>query len=268
LTVALSYQTPGVKTTPRADFQPEHFRALIEGRGTRLSWEQGDLCPCGVYGEPSKSTCPVCRGTSWAYTATAGEVRGIVSALSLAEKSLPEFGSLGWGLVKLSLLPEHVPGFADRFTLLDGVFLRQEVAVRPATGAAQRLALPVASLTATFVQNGIAQPRTMRVRCLRPATAEGEAMAPLTEGVDFAVTADGRIDWTLGDVEDHETAPRPGEKFSISYYARPRFIVTEHPFVMRQSDSLFKRTTQEHEALPVSCLCRLDFDYRPEGSAP
>ena len=251
----LTVPRPG-DLNPRSDFRPEDFIQLIESRGTRLLWEFGDLCPCGSHGGHNDRDCTVCHGSGWSYTEHATPIRGIISGMSDAARLVPEFGMFGWGLSRLSFRAEHTPAYHDRFTLLDGAFLRQEVGVR-ADDDTQRLALPIRSRTLSLVRNGAVQPVRVFARYLRRSTGAMLGGALLTPGVDFDATAEGLLDWTLGDTLG--TAPEVGEKFAISYWASPRYIVKEHGYALRQTDTAWQQPAQVSDALPVQVICRLDF---------
>ena len=251
----LAAPRPG-SLTPRVDFRPEDFVQLIESRGSELAWEFADLCSCGEYGGHGARDCTVCGGGGWVYATHPTPVRGIISGMTETQKLVPEFGAFGWGMAKISLRAEHTPGYHDRFSPLDGVFLRQEIGQR-VDADTQRLALPIRPRTLSLVVNGSVQPTRVFCRYLRRSTAGGLGGALLTPGVDFDVTATGLLDWSLGDLSGK--APDVGEKFAISYWAAPRYICKEHAYALRQSDTEWQQTEQVSEALPVSVVCRLDF---------
>jgi hypothetical protein len=78
----------------------------------------------------------------------------------------------------------------------------------------------------------------------------------LVEGADFVVT-DGKLDFTLGDTLD--TAPVEGARYSVTYYARPRYYVAERPHTHRDSVTKRKAPTESALMLPIQAHCSLEF---------
>ncbi len=79
----------------------------------------------------------------------------------------------------------------------------------------------------------------------------------LVVGVDFAVTSDGKVDWALGIAAG--TAPTEGEYYSMTYFAHPRYIVANHPHVIRDTRTKKKSPTESLTHLPVKADCLLEF---------
>ena len=266
-----------LKLAPTSDFQPEEFRKAVFTHGLRLDWEQVAQCPCTVRGleytgSGSKLTyamdaagkishtgeprvdCPACRGNGYILHSKQ-EVRAVITSARSNPKPFAIYGEYAEGMISLSLLPEHLPCFQDRFTLLDSVLIYRETMRFVPT--VMSLRYPIVSRTLDLA----AGPTDFAgvLHCFK-AGVDGEVAlgaTELTEGVDFEVTASGQIDWTLGVALG--SAPVTGAPFSVSYYARPRFAVVDHPHSIR--DTWIKRKTPQrtYQALPVQAMARLEF---------
>jgi len=244
--------------TPRTDFRPQEFEVAIEGFGSRLLWEHHEMCPCTIGDDTHNTDCPLCDGRGYYWT-TGQEIRGIVNRMSDAPRLYEDFGRFGFGMASISLHWEHAPGHGDRYTVLDGTMLWQERVTRSSADY-DRLTFRIGLMTMDVLRGGLPSSVTFGVRKLIAATAAGVGGAALEEGTDFDIY-DGCIDWAKGDVLG--TAPPVGRRYAVSYYARPRWTVSEHAHALRQTDTQLKSTQQTHGPLPVSVLCKLDWGTQP-----
>jgi hypothetical protein len=89
------------------------------------------------------------------------------------------------------------------------------------------------------------------------STGVVDSAAPLVNGVDFTITADGKIDWALGVAAG--TAPAENSFFSISYYANPRYVVVDIPHAFRDTWIGTNVATPYFAPLPVNCMAQLEF---------
>ena len=71
----------------------------------------------------------------------------------------------------------------------------------------------------------------------------------LVENTDFVVTSDGKIDWTLG--VGLGTAPTAGERYSLSYFINPVYVIKSLPYTQRNTYSTDKSATEFRQELPV-----------------
>lgn len=176
----LPVDTPA-KLIPRVDFRPEEFKNLLFSHGLRLKWEQAATCPCRVKITANESTasylktgftgetrvaCPACNGEGIIYH-SAQEIRAIVTNARTNPERFKIYGEHADGAVGLTLLPEHLPGFLDRFTLLDAVIVYTETRERKKTSA-------TASVTIT---SGSAQTVGDKVTITVPVAAGGTGVA-------------------------------------------------------------------------------------------
>jgi len=156
-------------------------------------------------------------------------------------------------MVFLTLLPEHVPGFLDRFTMVDSVMMFRETIVR-GSGTTDSLRYPIVTRSLDLSTGA----KDVDVLHLQAADSSGATSASLTktQGVDFAVTG-GDIDWTLGIAGG--TAPAAGDRYAICYYAAPRYVVTDHPHAFRDTFQKVKSATVTFTPMPIQCSAALDF---------
>lgn len=266
---------PPSKINPRVDYRPEEFRKFIYSRGLRLTWEQAAECPCrrlsadatgvsafgydaSLPGVTSHTTaepaadCPRCGGEGILYH-SAQEVRALISSSALNPTPTRPVGELALGEVRITTLPEHLPSLYDRFTAIDSAILIREVRVRTAD-TVEALRYPITTRTLDLV--GGATTHDVLFATKADANGLNQESYDLVKGTDFEVSG-GQIDWTLGDASGN--APAEGTRYSVSYYAHPRFIVTDHPYVYRDTYVAEKKVAPVHTNLPVLTHAKLDF---------
>lgn len=238
------------KKCQRSDFDPVGIQCALLTKGQRAWWEKAEPCVCTAAnnGIPDGS-CQICGGTGRVYV-DGEEVRLIVESVEIEPRLYERFGQWVLGTVRLTLRPEHLPGYLDRFTLLDAVMVVRESAMRK--GSVQRLKYPIAIRSMRLLKDG--QEQQVDVGVLYLAKSDGTKLEP---GVDFAVTEDGAINWGPGDQAG--TAPAEGEGFVVSYYAHPGYVVTEYPHASRVTYTKLKGTQERVQYLPVQVLARLEY---------
>ena len=122
--------------------------------------------------------------------------------------------------------------------------------------AIEALRYPIQARTLDLA-NGETVVRVLRLQYADANGLSAEANS-LTEGTDFfTVTADGELDFSLGDASG--TAPAEGQRYSVSYYARPRYYVASHPHTHRDSTRRRKSATESPITLPIQVECSLEF---------
>lgn len=263
---------PSDYATDVVDVDEGEARKLVVGKSVRLWWEQGVPCPCrsvqelnGVTrstGEPS-SICTFCSGSGIMYV-NGQQIIAMMTSTSEAQELYHEYGQYAKGTAWLSLLPEHVADYLDRYTLLDGVRTHSET--RRRRGTVEKLKYPVIKryFPVGSINNFSAKVyKTVGVQwCMAASVGGVTSGVELVEGVDFLVDDDGKIDWTPGDVLG--TAPVLGDTpetcgtYSIRYYARPRMVLDDHQFLRRD---LYGHNDGElcFTPLPVRVLVLLDY---------
>lgn len=263
------------KLNPRADFRTSELRKLVYAKGFPCLWEQAAECPChrqsdavvtGDFGyatplgKPAatgecRPDCVLCMGRGYFYH-SAQETIAIFTGFNVTSEAWKAWGEHARGMASITLLPENLPAFRDRFTLLDAAVVHRESRVRTAA-AVEALRYPIVTRQLQLATG----PLNLAVLYAHRANTDGVATAAdvLTGGVDFEVTSDGKIDWTLGNASGK--APVTNARYSISYFAHPRYVVTEFPHAVRDALTITKQPigTPKHDPLPVQAMARLEF---------
>ena len=259
LTPVFPLKTPAL-SYPR----PYELYGPLKELGLDVLWEQASQCPCRESSETGEGRlgCPVCGGTGWDYD-TGTTTRAIVMTAQLKDVPYEIMGHFGEGLVHVTTAPEQAPGRWDRFSLVNSCIVMQDLVKR--TGTVDRLRWPVATRSLYLAVSGTPTTVALSVLRLRKQAADGSAGALLELGVDFAVDSQGRIDWTLGLARG--TAPAVGEAYAVRYFAHPRYVVIDRPFVARDTRSPYlvgdrKVQPKQELSLLVRSLARLDWERR------
>lgn len=248
------------------DVDDSTLRMVTIGKSLRLWWEQGVPCPCRAVrtlgartqstGEPS-DICAFCDGGGIMYV-NGQQIVAMMTSTSESQNLYMDYGQFAKGTAWLTLMPENVADYLDRYTLLDGIRTHGEL--RRRKGTVDKLRYPV--VQRQFVSGSLystSQPfnRSIGVQFCMAADTDGVVTGvELVAGTDFTITAQGRVDWTLGDLAG--TAPAVGGYYTIRYYARPRMILDDHTYL--------RRDLYAHEngnlcltPMPVRALVILDF---------
>lgn len=257
------------KLRPRVDFDPERFRKLVFTKGVDLEWEQCAECPCSRnsndfeltldYSTSSASTgesrpdCALCDGRGY-FWHSPQPIRAVLTSGSSKTDAYAIYGEYGRGMVSVTTLPEHLPAYGDRFTVLNSVMVYRETRTR-SSNAVESLRYPAQTRTLDLA-TGETEARILR---LQFADAQGvsDAANTLVEGVDFVVSPDGALDFSLGDANG--SAPVEGIRYSVSYFARPRYYVASHPHTHRDSTRKRKQPAETPLMLPIQVECSLEF---------
>jgi len=258
------------KLKPRGDFDAEGFRRLIFEKGAEATWEARAQCPCGVSltdvatdmgytplpayfsSRDSHVGCPVCKGDGY-YLHSAQPIRLLVQDMRIYGRRFGPTGEYGNGSARLSMLPEHKPALGDRITLKRSVMLVRED--RQRLTVQEDLRFPVAVQLQDLAQGRVAF-RTLSVQ-KADGTGRTQLAYQLDEGVDFSVTPDGKIDWTLGDATGR--SPAVNAYYTVSYYAHPRYVVIDLGYGVRDSFDGVHKQTPTHINLPIMAIARQEF---------
>lgn len=263
---------PGLKPKkngPRSDFANDELRKNIFKYGHEVTWEMANLCPCGRQISTSDGgftidtrektvSCTSCDGRGVIYHSSQ-DIKALVSDASRDPKRWAVWGEHASGALQLTLLPEHLPGFLDRFTLKNNVMVYRERKKRKATVESLRYPVVVRSLkVGTVADNTVSETKQVGVLSCRKASATGVIVAgELVGGVDFVINNNGQIDWTLGDTAG--TAPAVGHYYTIQYYMNPRYVVKTFPYQFRDTIIKEKIPNESFVNLPTKVMAWLDF---------
>lgn len=261
------------KLRPAAIPRDQFRRHLLE-EGLRARWEMAARCPCwsadGAWGleanladaartsSQPRPDCAQCGGKGRVYH-SAQEIQVTVSASESTPAPYDPAGDVERGWAQISFLPEHLPSWGDRVTLLDTSIRLDERLVR--THAVQALRYPIVVRT---LDTGAgprfeeAAPMELGVLFVQGGGVDGQPGAVLAQSLDYLITAQGELDLRPGDTRG--TAPPIGRLFSVSYYAHPVYVVTGHPHLFRDRwDTVKQGTTPQHMADLVQARARLEF---------
>lgn len=257
------------KNQPRADMRPEEFRKFIVNHGLTCTWEQAAQCPCrqmtasmakgfGTVPSLAKGTggsrrdCPKCAGKGWFYHDSTKTVA--LFMMGSANPAIAAMGEAGRGMASITCLPENLPAYKDRFTLQDSVVIMREGRLR-SNEIIEALRFPVA-MRAMDTADG-----ELEVGVLYAHKSDDDGLAQLDgelrADVDFVITDDGRIDWTLGD--GNGQAPTEGQWYTLTYYHHPRFVVDSIPHGWRDTRITYKHPESILAPMPVQCMGKLEF---------
>lgn len=258
-----------VKIRPRVDFDMVEYRKLVFAKGIDLTWEQCSECPCSAQADTfnevayiqstttttgeARADCPLCDGKGY-FWHSEQTIRAIVNTQSTNTDQFALYGEYARGMISISTLPEHLPAYGDRFTVQKSVMVYRETKTRGADSI-EKMRYPISSRELDL-QSGI---QTLRVVHIQTASTAGVSTENdfLTLGVDYTVTEDGRVDFSLGEVNG--TAPIEGTRYSITYYASPRYYVADHPHAHRDSVNIKKSPDETPLLLPIQAHCTLEF---------
>jgi hypothetical protein len=277
------------KTGPRSDFAYNELRKNVFKYGMDIKWEMANLCPCGRQISTSDGSftidtrektvsCAGCSGTGVIYHSSQ-TIKALVSDASRDPKRWALWGEHAAGALQLTLLPEHLPGFLDRFTTTSNVMVYRERKKRKATVESLRYPVVTRTLTlGTEADPTVSETKQVAVLSCRRADSDGLIVSgELTRGVDFVINNDGQIDWSLGDAAgaaaeavahaanpNHQphpikVVPAVGDYYTIQYYMNPRYVVRTFPYQFRDTVIKEKKPSPSFTNLPTKVMAWLDF---------
>lgn len=260
-----------LKQLLRADFKgaksnADDFLNLLASRGVDATWYPGLRCPCGAQGDGSPAPdCPVCGpGNSskyppgWLFPLTQ-DVKVNVTGLRRDWKT-DEAQFISSGEASMTVRAEHCPAYMDRIILDDCRTTKSALLTRKSSGGTgghvEHLDYPIVSQD---YDNSTGGTSYIDVLYLQPVDATtGLPKAALVKGTDYAITAGGDLDFTLGDALG--TAPTQNARYTIAYKTRPVYRVVSEPHAMRQTTTAWKHLSAPiPQRLPVSFTARLEW---------
>jgi hypothetical protein len=255
----------------RADFDPATFRRLIAQKGLVLEWKQSGECPCQPKsvdrgfdltdiddvdsGTGNSMGCPVCNGTGLIYHSPQ-EIQAIVTNAE-GEYLNSRYGGYREGLVSITLNPEHLPVFGDRFTLKDSVMLYRETITIEENKNLYKLRFPIASRDVTL-KTGEETHDIIYLHVTDPDTGlaiEGGDHTEDWRGVNqgYVVTADGKFQ------RNNSIRFSTGMRVSLTYFIHPAYTVVSYPNSIRDTRIRKKSNVDRHLPMPVRVQAKLEF---------
>jgi len=263
---------PAKPNLTRVDVDPDKQRRFLYQNGLDCVWERAALCPCGVKGlsvlgagdlrqalaDPATPgdaqtldpACPVCFGQGVIYYRSE-TIRALALAMQINYQPQGLVGDYAPGFAAITTYPEQQLAYRDRIRVLDAQVTVQDVKLRTAA-TVEALRFPVVARTLRLT-SGDETARTLYAIKTGLDWRVPVSGAVLVEGVDFSITVDGKVDWSLGDVLG--TAPVEGARYSITYFANPHFVVVD-PGFPRSSRTIKKQVTDTAKQLAIRSVCR------------
>ena len=254
-----------VKLRPRVDFNIDDFLRLIKSKGVEAVWYTSAKCPCNtrnpmhdhVINSP-RTDCNVCNGDGYEYF-NPQAVTLIAIGLRRDFNQFEKYQPMAMGEAQFTVRGEHAPGYFDRIVLNDARTTRSEMFARKSDESkdehVDRLTYPIVDMT-YLDQDG--DPHTVGVvQIRRHGGSDGQPGSVMIEGVDFEVTVDGYIDWTLGDALN--TSPELGRLYSVVYKTRPYYRITSFTHAVRDTRTRLKSPTEKPDVLPVQFTAKLEW---------
>jgi len=251
------------ETLTRADFDEATFRRVLQQKGLDLQWTQAAECPCqprtdeigldlsaitdvADSGVGPSISCPVCKGSGMIYHSPQ-TVKAIVTGAE-DEYIFARFGGYKDGVVNITVNPEHLPCFGDRFVFTQSVMLYRE-SLDVGQGAELALRFPIATRTLTL-QGGTDNFEVIYAHATDPATGLALEGGELTQGVDFNVV-DGKISWV--------NKPDAAARVSFTYFIHPSYVVISYPNSIRDTKVITRRPADTFVPLPIKVQAKLEF---------
>ena len=253
------YELMPADTSARADFEKPVIDGIVRMYGEYFTWQKTATCACQANDQTDQPNprCVVCRGTGEELY-DAQEIQGVLERPDYDVKKLRSEGEWWGGQTTVTVLAETPVAFRHRLTMRDAVIEFGERVERAAT-ITQTLRYPIATKTITYRRKTDWQELAVKYRVLRLAWfSTPTTQITLDEGIDFAVTPAGLLDWTLGVARG--TVPPVGKLFAITYLIHPVWIVTSlSPYPMQNTWTESGVPVPTRLNLPTSL--RLSLDY-------
>lgn len=246
----------------RPDFDIEQFRKVVLQKGLDLEWEQTMHCPCYVpSGEAgldlmnvvdeehdinTNPNCPVCHGEGLIRHSTQ-TIKVLVTEAS-GEFDTKQYGTSNNAEIKLTLLPEHLPSFGDRFKLTNSVIVRNELIEYTGVNTLS-LSYPIIN-RALDLSTGITS-----VGILSIWLTDANGLTQQEVDLSTVNVVNGQLEFT--GVTPGVDLPIVDTKFAVQYFANPVYVVKDHPHTIRDTYVRIKGV-EKFNSMPVQCLARLE----------
>jgi hypothetical protein len=257
-------------TQTRADFDMATFRRLIAQKGLSLSWSQCAECPCQPKsvdrgfdlsdiddvdsGTGSVLGCPVCKGKGHIYHSPQ-DTQGIITNAE-GEYLNARYGGYKEGLVSITLNPEHLPVFGDRFTLKNSVMIYRETITMVDGKNTYDLSFPIASRVTTLATGEA----THDIIYLHIADQDtGLAIVGGDHTTDWRGANQGYVVTDGKFIRNNVGRLKDGMRVSISYLMHPTYTVVSYPNSVRDTRIRKKTNVDVHTPMPVRVQAKLEF---------
>lgn len=244
----------------RVDFKIEEFRKLIQQKGMRLDWVQTIECPCtnitttdfkfdltniddvNSNTAGNNTSCPICNGKGLVRHSQQ-EIKAIVMS-SESEDGVGKYGLLKQGSIKITLEPEHLPSYGDKFIMKDSVIVYRETLTMPDSFIVE-LSNPVVERTLNLSTGAT----NVGILYLQQTDSDGLGIDSSTLPL-HSINSSGQIQFL-----ESNSRPTPGTKISVAYYTYPVYNVVEQPHTFRDT-FLLQNNTEQFANMPVQVLAK------------
>jgi hypothetical protein len=258
------------KTKSRVDFNIKDFRRLLDQKGLRVEWTRRASCPCSIstseysldltdvndtFGQVNyHPECTQCNGKGMA-TISTQEIKAIVTGIT-GDFVTTDMGTVSLPQIKLTLLPEHLPSYADKFTLLDSAMIRNEILnydVGQAVGPVYKIPLTYPAVERTLeLANGN---ESHAITSVFITDNDGVTQPALADNL-YLYHSNTNSMQLQGSTPGNDTIAI-GKNVSVTYYAKPTFSVFGHPYSIR--DTFVRTNSNEvHSSLVVQVIAQLE----------
>jgi|11_taG_2_1085331.scaffolds.fasta_scaffold00581_12 hypothetical protein len=255
---------PKAKKIGRVDFNLDQFRILMEQKGLPVVWEQTAVCPCSIptsdagmdlfsvndvsTGIDNDPACTTCGGKGF-IRYDEQEINVLYQAHAASNDTL-EYGTSLNSTAQLTLLPEHLPRFGDRFRVKDSAIIRSEKLTK---GAGNTVTLGYTVVTRQLDLASGLTPANILAVFINDATGSNSfKLDPLNYSFN---EANNSITFLAG--LPGVNKPADDSEFTIVYYTNPEFVVVSHPYIVRDT-VILKKGVESKKAMPVQCEVRLE----------
>lgn len=252
------------KTLGRVDFDIEQFRILMEQKGLDANWIKTTICPCSMpssdagmdlfaVGDITENldhdpACTTCGGHG--FIRYDEEQIKIMFTSNSAANQINDYGTSFESGAGVTLLPEHLPSFGDKFSLLNSAIQRSEKLTMSASGLVE---LGYQAVTRTLdLATG---PEERNILAVFINDANGTNSFQLQERSYSYDATTNRIRFLEG--LPGINRPVEGHEFTVVYYTNPVFNVISHPYVIRDTMT-FRKGVEKMQSMPVRCLVALE----------
>ncbi|WAB25256.1 hypothetical protein M5_0078 [Lysinibacillus phage vB_LfM_LysYB2] len=215
----MSGQNPwALQNFGRVDIKPEEFDRFIYQKGANVTWEKSILCSCinETTGQADFG-CPACGGKGYYYFDPTS-IRAAVTGITGDKNQIP-IGLVDVGTSYMTTRAESLVGFRDRITFEDFTTAYSQILDYDVDGV--KLKYPCMNLVALMIL--------------------GEKVPE-----NLITLSDDKQTLFI----DQSYGLKQGERLSILYHIKPRYVVIDVPHELRGQFIKFGQPEEKWEILP------------------
>lgn len=234
-------------TIPDPSIYAQGFDQLLNNRGIRFNHWRAVPCPNMVSLDDNSHNpnCTHCDGSGLLYYRSK-EIVGVLVSNSV-EKQFEYNGVWEAGTCVITFPAEYEDGEQADFSLYDKlevtdytVRLWEKKQYEQRVGGVQQLRYPIHNVEYL-------------------ATVTDSTVKEYQQGVDFDITADGKIQWISGKEPVYDPVTELGQVFTVSYFANPVYIVLQPMRELRVTQQMMVDGTKVARRLPQQIVAKRDY---------